>query len=116
MTRKTIAAAALLTAALANPALALERWVRIHNSGNASIWSVQMTHVDDGGWGRDLLENYVIPVGSTATLEPDRHQGYCKFDVRIIYNGGREVELRGVNLCTARDITASDNGYTNVSY
>lgn len=113
---KQTVAAALLAIAASTPALAYERWVHVHNQGQSAIWSVQMSHVDQNSWGRDLLGSYVVPAGSYATVEPDRHQGYCRFDVKIVYESGREVDLWGVNLCEIVSITSNDTGYTRVSY
>lgn len=98
-----IAAAAILAAGVftTNVAQAYERWVWIANEGREAIYYVHITHVDDTSWGRDLLGRDVIMVGDSLMVEPRRHQGYCRFDVKIVYASGREVIRENVNLCEA---------------
>ena len=114
--RNTIAAVAL-TAGLvaANAASAFERWVDVVNSGNAAIYSVFITNVDDRSYGRDLLGNYMIPAGYEMRLESDVSNGYCRFDVKITYETGAEVILWGVNLCEATTIR-TDGHHWDVDY
>jgi hypothetical protein len=114
--RTAIAAAALASAALvANTASAFERWVYVVNEGYSSIYSVHITHVDDSGWGRDLLGSYLIRAGEEMLVEPDYHDGYCLFDVKITYETGRELILWDVNLCEALTIY-TDGNYGDVEY
>jgi hypothetical protein len=114
--RNTIAAAAIVAGTFAaNTASAYERWVDVVNSGNAAIYSIFITNVDDGSYGRDLLGNQMIPAGYEMRVEPDVTNGYCRFDVKITYETGAEVTLWGVNLCEAMTIK-TDGRHWDVDY
>jgi hypothetical protein len=110
----------LVVALLGVPASAgadpYQRWVDVVNEGRYAIWSVRISHVDDGRWGPDLLGGYVIEPGQVMRVEPVRNQGYCRFDVQVTYETGQVVTLWGVNLCEAIALFASDAGYTQVRY
>lgn len=107
--RTTIAAVAL-TAGLvaANAASAFERWVDIVNNGTTPIRSVFITNVDDPNYGHDLLGQYLIPAGYHMRVEPQIHDGYCRFDVLITFETGPDLKLWGVNLCEATTISMDD--------
>ncbi len=112
MIRNTIAAALVLAGAFAaNTASAYERWIDVVNSGNSAIYSVFITNVADGSYGRDLLGNAMIPSGYQARVEPDVSNGYCRFDVKITYETGQEVTLWGLNLCEATTIRTDGRNY-----
>lgn len=107
MFRTTMAAAiAAATVLSANAAFAYERWIDIVNTSGAAVYSVYMTHVDQTSWGRDLLGNHVVPAGDVMRIEPDLHQGYCRFDIRVVYESGYEEIFPGVNLCEATRLYA----------
>ena len=109
--RTAIIAAVIAAGALsANAASAFERWFYVNNEGSSTIYSVYATPVGDHSWGRDLLGSYVIPAGDYLDLEPDYHNGYCLFDIKVRYASGREVTLWNVDLCTITDV------YTNGHY
>jgi hypothetical protein len=110
--RTTIAAVAVTAGVLsANVASAFERWIDVVNSGSSAIYSVYITNVDDRSYGRDLLGNYMIPAGYEMRVEPDVHNGYCRFDMLITYETGEEVTLWGVNLCEATTIYTDVYGW-----
>ena len=111
---KLATATALLAIVASAPAFAYERWFDVYNDGATAIRSVYATHVDDPDWGPDLLGDYVIPEGSFLTVEPRRSQGYCSFDVKIVYQNQSELTLNGVDLCTATQIAANDRGWTSI--
>ena len=54
----------------------------------------------------------MIPPGDEMRVEPDVANGYCRFDVRLTYETGRQLMLwGGVNLCEATAIYADEHGY-----
>jgi hypothetical protein len=107
--RNLVAAGLVLAGALsANAASAYQRWVDVVNDGASAIYSVNITHVDDNRFGRDLLGNYMIPAGHQMRIEPDINNGYCRFDVRVTYETGYEITLWGVNLCEVTTIFADE--------
>ncbi len=107
-----LAAAASVAGALlaSSAAQAYERWVNIVNGSSSEIYSVHISHVGDNSWRSDLLGAYTIPSGYQMVVEPQLHQGYCMFDVRITYVTGAQEFLWRVNLCEATDIVTSNSG------
>jgi hypothetical protein len=105
-----MAAAAVVAAGLlsANAAQAYDRGVYVYNDGWDAIYSIHITHIDEDGWGRDLLGRYVIDAGDGFLVEPRNPQGYCRFDVRITYETGEEIYLWDVNLCGGRQIVTDE--------
>ena len=111
------ALAALLAIAASGPAIAQERWVYVHNQGDLAILTVQISHIKTPWRGPDLLgPTTIIQPGSYAFVEPENHEGYCRFDVVIGYENGQDVTLWDLNLCELADIYVSDSGATQVSY
>lgn len=111
---KTLAATCLAFALTATAALAdnLDRSVYIVNDGWTPIYSVHIANVDDPNWQRDLLGGYMLSAGYNTLVEPQMPQGYCKFDVRVEYEGEEVIQMNGVNLCQADAIiTTEDGGY-----
>ena len=114
--RNTLAAAAILAGTFAaNTASAYERWIDVVNSGNAAIYSVYISNVDDRSYGRDLLGNSMIPAGYQARVQPDVTNGYCRFDVLVTYETGEKITLWGVNLCEATTINTDGRNW-NIDY
>lgn len=112
---RTTTAALVVAAGLgaANSASAYERWVDIHNVGNAAIVAVQISHIDMRTWGPDILPG-VIPVGSVGHVDPVNTDGYCRFDVRLTYNDGTTADIYDVNLCETLDLVT--DGWTYQLY
>jgi hypothetical protein len=109
--RNTLAAALAAGAILAaNAASAYERWLDVVNEGYGAIWSVQISHVDDDSWRRDLLGQYMIPAGYEMRVDPEVPQGYCRFDILVTYEDGTEVVIWDENLCELTTLRVNE-GY-----
>jgi len=105
-----VAAAATVAAGLlsASAVHAMDRGVYVYNDGFDPIYSIHISHVDSGAWGRDLLGRYMIDVGDEFRVEPRNHQGYCRFDIKITYETGEEVYLWDVNICGGRQVVTDE--------
>jgi hypothetical protein len=112
--RNTIAAVLAASTILggANAAFAdrYQRWLDVVNEGYGNVWSVQITEIDDGTWGPDLLGQYVIPAGYEMRVDPVDPDGYCRFDIRVVYESGHEVVVWDQNLCEMTTLFVSE-GY-----
>ncbi len=108
---RTTSAAFVVVAGLlaANAASAYERWVDIHNVGDATVVAVQVSDIDRNDWGPDILTG-VIAVGGAAEVDPPLTRGYCRFDIRLTYQDGSTADIYDVNLCEAVDLVT--DGYT----
>ena len=100
------AAPALAALLSANTASAYDRWIRVVNTSGSSVLSVYITHVDSHSWGRDLLGSETLPPGDSATVEPDTHEGYCRFDIKVVYDDGNVEIFERINLCVETEIFA----------
>lgn len=110
MIRKTLAAAIAAGAILAaNAASAYERWLDVVNEGYGTIWTVQISHIDDENWRGDLLGQYTIPAGYEMRVDPQVPQGYCRFDIRVVYEDGHEVIIWDKNLCELTTLVVTES-------
>lgn len=88
-----------------------QRWFDVVNaSRTTAIHSVYATHRDHATFGQDLLGRHMIAPGHQMRVQPNFHQGYCIFDVRVQYEDGRQVTRWGVNLCAVTALVVSPNG------
>jgi len=111
--RKALAVAtvaAIAAGSLVTPSFAYQRWLDIENDGSSRITGVYITHKDYGGWGYNLLDG-VIRVGNVDRVEPSWSDGYCKFDIRLVFSDGSETYAWNVNLCEATYMVADEYDY-----
>lgn len=111
---KSIRIAAALTALFAaGPVLAqdgLQRWIDVVNRSGVTIERFYATDVGTNSWGADLFGDGVLPPGRQVRVEPTRGQqrrGFCRFDIKVVFRNGAEVERRGINLCEATQIVCT---------
>src|SRR5947209_2514404 len=71
-----------------------ERSFTLANSSNRTITEVYLRRIDISTFSRDLLGNRVIPPGSSTDLEPVWYQGYCRYDVEIVFDDNTLQTLR----------------------
>lgn len=112
-TRKLAAlatATAIAAGAFATPSFAYERWLDIENDGSSRITGVYVTHKDYGGWGYNLIDAS-IRVGDVDRVEPAWNDGYCKFDIKMVFADGSETFAWNVNLCEATYMVADEYSY-----
>ena len=115
-TIRTLVAAATVASATffaANAASAdsFERWVYVTNESEWAIEAIHIANVDDPRWGPNLIRGYEIFPGEYTEVEPLREEGYCRFDVLMVFDDGYEMTLPGVNLCEATDIFTDGYDY-----
>jgi hypothetical protein len=108
-----VASALVVAAALfsVSSASALERWVHIGNTGSTEIFEVYIKHIDSNRWGPDLLGSDYIDVGDSMTVDPLRTQGYCRFDIKLVFADGSETFAWDENLCEITDLYADEWDY-----
>jgi S1-C subfamily serine protease len=76
--------------------------IDIVNSGSVAIFEVYISPSSATGWGSDLLGADVIMPGARKRIRPAGNE--CVFDVRIVYEGGRNEERRRQNLCQLNEL------------
>lgn len=97
------AAAFLLAALSAVPALADHMKVRIHNDTGYTLYRFYSTNSGSSKWGRDVMGSSTLQSGRAMTLNFDNEYGYCLFDFRAIFEDGSELLRANVNVCEVSD-------------
>lgn len=100
---------AALAAALACPRAAVSQTstvnpdVYVANQYTSAITRLFASPVTDDSWGQDRLNGATIRPGTRGELRPERGRG-CMWDIRVIYQNGREEEKRRVELCSISEV------------
>jgi S1-C subfamily serine protease len=77
--------------------------VYVVNRYSAPIIRLYASPISDDNWGRDRLDGATIAAGQRGELRPERGRG-CTWDVRVIYQNGREEEKRRQELCEVSEV------------
>ena len=104
----TAAILALLLAPAAARADAPNPSFYLVNRAGQAINQVFVSPVAASGWGRDQLGDNTLDAGNYIPIRLHA-DGNCMFDLRIIYQDGRNEERRSVNTCAADAITFTDS-------
>jgi hypothetical protein len=102
-------------------ASAEDRRFVLENKSNRTIVQVQTSNIGEAFFHPvDLLDDEVLRPGESIVLEPDNHQGWCRFDVRITFRNGDRQDISDVNMCTITSLAtygnADDGSYYSVNY
>ncbi len=90
---------AALGAALALPASALDRRVRIVNNTGYTMVEFYGSNKGTDSWEEDILGYDVLPSGRSVVIDFDDGTGYCIFDFKAVFEDGDEVTSFGKNVC-----------------
>jgi hypothetical protein len=95
-----------------------DRTFQLVNNSNRTVYSVYATDVGTTTWRNDLLGRDVIDPGRSMIVEPQQNRGYCRYDVRIVfdYDGGPSQTIRNVNLCELRQLVTNGNDRGRAPY
>ena len=96
---------ALLTLALALPAAALDRRVRIINNTGYTMVAFYGSNQGTDSWEEDILGNDVLPSGTSVMINFDDGSGYCIFDFKAVFEDGDELTDFGNNVCELSTFT-----------
>ena len=75
---------------------------RLVNRGRSEINEVYVSEVGNDDWGRDRLGDDTVAVGRTHVVRLP--SGTCRYDVRVVFDGGEAVERRRLDLCGITDL------------
>lgn len=85
-----------------------ERWLRIHNQTSYELCEVYISHVDTNSWGPDILGSTCLSPGYYRTVDPGYQQGYCKMDLKFVFEDDDVVVRRRYNICEGTDFYLND--------
>lgn len=99
-----LAAAAALLAGLAGAAQAqsTDPSFRLNNRSNQTIMEIYVSSSADSNWGRDHLGANVLPPGQSFIVRLPA--GQCMNDIRIVLEGGQNIDRMQINTCNLTDI------------
>lgn len=106
--RFLVAALFGLIAATAAQAQSNDPSFRIVNNTQMTVNEVYASPSSDRSWGHDRLGTEVIRPGASHIVRLPA--GDCTYDVRVVYQGGRSEERRGVNTCNITDFVLGATG------
>ncbi|HEY4251985.1 MAG TPA: hypothetical protein VGM87_12315 [Roseomonas sp.] len=100
---------ALLTLPLAAPAMAqsCDTSLQLVNRSSTTVLEFYFSTSSDANWGTDRLGTEVLAAGQTKNFDtgaPGAH------DFRVVLDGGRNAELRNVDICVTSQIVVTANG------
>ena len=75
----------------------------VNNSG-VQIDELYFNPTSNSNWGRDRLGQNVLTPGCSAGFRPGRGGTY---DFKVVWSGGNEAEIRGVDICTISRVIAA---------
>jgi hypothetical protein len=81
--------------------------VRVTNRSSNVVEQLYFSHSAIQTWGADQL--------GASVLYPGQHVDYRmnnagNYDFRVIWAGGRESQIRGINVCTASEVIVTNRG------
>jgi hypothetical protein len=80
------------------------------NQSGGTITTLQVSATGESSWGEDILGRDVLANGESAQIEFERGDDRCLWDIRATSEGGGELDMRNVDLCTTTTVTATPAG------
>ncbi|MBO9436504.1 hypothetical protein J7394_19985 [Ruegeria sp. R13_0] len=109
----TIFAAVMSSAANAGDGLDRE-FDLINDSRFTSVTELYISNINDPIWGRNLMGEYPLHAGYYGEFEPDFPNGYCRFDLLVVFDTGYVDKLWDINLCEVPVIHVDGYGFSIV--
>ncbi len=103
--RKAAVFAAIAVVCSATSASALDRHVTVVNNTDFTIVEFYASSVGQDTWEEDILGKDTLEPGQKVRIDIDDGTGYCKYDVKAVFNDGDEVVKRGMNVCEVGTFT-----------
>jgi hypothetical protein len=107
MVRRFLLPLALAAFMAARPAPACDTTVQVANASGLQVDQIYFSPSSQEEWGPDRLGAQVLPAGSSVVYRPERGG---RFDFKVVWSGGREAEIRGVDVCAVRRIKVTRSG------
>jgi hypothetical protein len=98
-----VAAAALVT--VSSTASALDRRVEIVNATGLTMMEFYASNVRTDSWEEDIFGPDVLYSGYSIIVNIDDGRGYCRFDMKGVFENGAEQVFSDVNVCEVTRVT-----------
>ncbi|MCZ0732912.1 hypothetical protein [Phreatobacter sp. AB_2022a] len=73
------------------------------HGGDLPVRNLHLTPVGEPAWGRDRLGGRTLAIGERRQLRLDAAR-QCRYDLRAVYDDGREETRLGVDLCRQAEV------------
>ena len=90
------------------PASTLDQHIQIINNTRVAIVEVYLAQVGTARWQEDLLGDDILQPANSAFLEIHDETGYCRFDMKTVFDDGTSLILRNVNICQMEGFAISN--------
>ncbi|WP_424810736.1 hypothetical protein [Roseococcus sp. YIM B11640] len=80
---------------------------RVTNNSSQIVRELYFSHSSTNSWGRDQLGQNVLYPGRYVNYVAANPGGY---DFKVVWNDGRQAEIRRVNVCAASQIAVTNAG------
>jgi hypothetical protein len=91
-----------------------DRSFQLINRRSVAITEAYATNVDDPHFdiiNGDMLGDYTLAPNASKPVRPPIDDGYCMFDVAVIFEDGSSDLVTRVNLCTAQALEFSNRSH-----
>jgi hypothetical protein len=115
MKKYALAAAAILLAGIAAPALAGTQDFTVLNKTGHPISELYVSASAKDNWEEDVLGRDILADGDRTTIRFAGDESSCLWDIKVIYSDGEDASWQGVNLCKVSVVSLSydaDTGKT----
>ena len=92
----------LALAPIAMPALAQNEPFRVVNGARLPATALHIARSGQDGWSANLLRGTLAP-GAALSMRPPETAG-CRFDLRLVLQGGQEEIRRDADVCRDRQV------------
>jgi hypothetical protein len=75
--------------------------IQVVNNSGSQVDELYFNPSSNSNWGADRLGQNVLASGRSANFRPNRGGNH---DFRVVWSGGREAEIRGVDVCSVSRI------------
>jgi hypothetical protein len=89
--------AVMLTAGVAQ---AWDRRIEVVNRSSYVLHEFYATNSGETRWENDKLFNYEIFPNQSYTIDLDDGTGRCRFDLKVITRGGKDVIRYDIDICS----------------
>jgi hypothetical protein len=69
------------------------------NTTRRTVVELFAAEIGSGDWQIDVLGEDFLQPGATAVVDIDDRSGYCRFDLKAVFDDGSELIRRDVNVC-----------------
>lgn len=98
----------IITSISSFPAYGADRHIVIVNDTSYTLVSIYASNIGSESWEEDLLQRGTLAPGGKVRANIDDGTGYCRYDLKAVFNNGASAIKRNVNVCQIETWTIHD--------